>query len=200
MTVYHRFSVITSDTSQRYAEGIRVIPQVNKWGTHWNQLEIYNPDLFDEGSNCLYLDQDCIIIGNIDFFTKPYRGALAGLIDCDWIFHPQYNGQIMYNSGITRWYPNHATAWLYNFYNTDNGKRRGQPLVYRDQQFTQFEFKQHEWKLDYLQDIHPGKIMGYRNEWLKQPENRQDCAIITFAGHPKPHEITDTKLLEYWKL
>ena len=67
LTVPHRFNVITTDIHQRYHSGINVIKEKQHWLWHWMQLEIYNKELFSKDQQCLYLDQDCIIIGNHRF-------------------------------------------------------------------------------------------------------------------------------------
>lgn len=62
-------------------------------------------------------------------------------------------------------------------------------------------FHAHLWsEMDFLQQLYPGQVLSYKQDGLKGsrlPED-SDARIVSFHGHPKPHEIEDEWVHNHW--
>jgi hypothetical protein len=157
----------------------------------WAKLKIFDPKVFKDYDNVLYIDINQIIKGNIDeliLLDTPFA-ALQGVRPGRVLRDPSI--PIGINSGIMKWCTKYkATDKIWDEWNSA-------PFVtcHGDQQFTGDVMGG---DIELIQDLLPGQIASFKDEY--DPEREDDYRIVCFHGYPKPHEIPDFELVkEHWK-
>jgi len=142
-----------------------------KYPGWWGKLEQFGRD-----ERILLLDVDLIITGNIDFLFE-YEGPF-----CAW-HDPRDDGM---NGSVNSIGPGFGTAVREIF---DKAPDKYMHSYYSDQEFLRDHTQPDYWD--------KGLIQSYKFDHLDAGPG--DARIVVFHGHPKPHEIWDGWVKEYWQ-
>jgi hypothetical protein len=179
-TVPFRFTCFTERPDGLEAEGIEVRPLPYMLKGWWNKIPLFAPPQCIDDDQIVCLDLDIVITANIDWLLN-YRGKFAGL--GYWQYGPE---QKYYNGSIWSLRPGENTHVWENFneHGYDVMKR-----LYSDQEWLTEQITDGE----YLEELFPGQILGFRTHYMDRPENeryfRETASIYVFHGFPKPAEI-----------
>jgi lipopolysaccharide biosynthesis glycosyltransferase len=200
------FHVFTDDVTGLPQKPDWVIHHLPKWGlpqikAWWYKLEIFNPArALPKGRN-LYLDLDVIVTGDLrDMWTFAAHDFVI-CRDFNRTFIRDFN---QCNSSVMVW-SDDSLSWVYEDFLKNKDiimrKHRGDQ-DYINEKITQRSWLPDEWALSYRWEVwrgghKDGKTSQYH---LEEPVSviPEDCKMIVFHGQPKPHEITERKLIDLW--
>lgn len=141
----------------------------------YNKMYLFKPGVLS--GSCVFIDLDTVIVGNVDELFS-YEGDLCVLRD----FHFQRH----YGSGLMAFRAEALSAVWTEFV------ARGCPVVkHGDQRFLEKIFPD----ADFFQDRLPGQTVSYKVHCQKRGVPYY-ARVVCFHGTPRPHEISDPKLLK----
>jgi hypothetical protein len=188
VTIPYTFACLTDYTSG-FVKNVHTISRLEhdlpKW---WSKIELFKPNKFDT-EKIFYIDLDSIIVKNIDHILQ-YGGNFFGLRD----FYHQYglaSGVMCWqndNPRIFQLYENFMEAPTYHM----NNNRFG------DQEYINALLKEKE----YVQDLYPKEIVSYKKDCVDKYKNiniPETARIICFHGPPRPHQIRNERIQQYWR-
>jgi len=174
-----RFLCFTDDPSG-LSEGIEARPLPVPLKGWWNKLYLFKEGLFEDGTRLVFLDLDTLIMGNISDIVR-YKGEFALLRD---FYRP--NG---YGSGVMLWRAGFGhTIWQ----------------SYLDVGTPEIDGGDQAWiercrpKADILQDLFPGAFVSFKEKC--QITCPPDARIVCFHGLPRPHEVRNGWVEDFWKI
>lgn len=169
----------------------------------WYKMQMFNPA--HEIEHLLYFDLDVVITGNIDWITHLSSEHFWTIRDFRKIWRPSWQG---INSSVMSWrVPAFADLWQ-KFIQTDVDTVARQHAG--DQDFLTANIDAR--RLRFFDD---NTVQSWRWQVFDggiDPQTRQprrpgagtvinhSAQIIVFHGSPKPHEITDPTMLQYWNV
>lgn len=181
----HRFVCLT-DTPELFPGGTFVegVKLKHDWPGWWSKLELFRPDIFEDGDQVLYFDLDTIITRDISTFE--------GAIDCDLLMlRDFYRPTTHMGSGMMGWTAGQFTD-LYRtfrpgFFTT--GSPKG------DQQFIQSVIEPK--RVRYWQDEFPDKVVSYK---VHCPNGSlpPKAHVVCFHGKPRPTDVGDLWVKDHW--
>ncbi len=165
----HRF-VCLSDCK---IPGVNTVPLVNRWQGWWSKIE-----LFREFSECLYMDLDVVLTGDIShILAHPHVfTALSGFAG-----FPE-----RMNSSLMAWHGDFS--YIYSTFAARPQWHMQQNKTHRfwgDQGFIMRNLPP-DW--DRFQTMWPGQVVSFKlnlNKGDPQPDNR----LVVMHGHPKPWDM-----------
>lgn len=197
-----------------YTEDTRLVPapyikhSLIDWGiagpkkSWWYKLQIFNSDHYS--GPLLYFDLDTVITGNIDWIWRLNLNYFWTVRDFKYLWRVNYNGS---NSSVMWW---------------DTAKYEHIWKQVKKQKVTDF-FRKYHGDQDYITDTIPVSERRFLNtDWIKSwrwqcvdggfnfkrrtyispgtgTQIGYDTSILVFHGSPKPHEVTDTTIIQYWR-
>mgnify|MGYP005991706421 FL=1 len=182
-TLPFNFYCLTDRDHKAFTDNIKSIripdPQLQHW---WNKMHLYNPELGLEG-NCLYIDLDVVIVGNLDeFFTFGKDEDFCVIRDFG-------QPSTTINSSVLRFNQQHHNhIWKTYIERKDTfDKLHGDQNVITD---LMWEHKQKvyfpdEWTYSYKWPER-GKPKKYDKYKPDQHPLKTDSKICVFHGHPNP--------------
>lgn len=180
--------VIFTDRKDQLAElqdfgKVVLLPSFNFNKAWWNKLWLFSKESGLSGT-ILYLDLDVIILGSLDKFITDKKFKI--IHDFNRSNHPNWNKS---NSSIMSWkHEDHTHLWGKFYVNVPNYTSR----MHGDQDFIHLYEHDKEWYPD-------NWAISYRWEYLKgKLFDNKETSVLVLHGKPKPHELTDDKLLKIW--
>jgi len=180
-------------------------PWPGNWGARkswWYKLQLFNPEHFN--GPMLYLDLDTVIVGNLDWITRLPMKFLWAARDYRYLWRPSHRG---INSSVM-WWEVQRFDWVWNqFKKLDLAyTMRGYP---GDQDYLSAVIPENS-----IRHFLPLSVMSWRWQILDGGMNmrtRQYLApntgtridsrtsIMVFHGSPKPHEVFDPVIKNFWQ-
>jgi len=168
----------------------------------WYKLQLFNPE--HHHGNLLYLDLDVVILNNLDWVTSAPTNYFWTIRDFRYLQKPIHKTM---NSSLM-WFNVDRYSWIWqDFANSDVSKT----------------IRQYPGDQDYLQATIPSeqvrmfadnKLQSWRwqvadggyNFKTRQPlepgsgaKISPNASIIVFHGYPKPHQVTDPVIANFWQ-
>lgn len=180
-----RFVCMTDDPTG-IDESIEILPIPDDLETWWGKLYMFKRGLFPDGTRCVFMDLDTVIIGSITDILK-YDGKFAILRD---VYFPQ---QLM--SAIMLWEAGEYTAQIWDTWEAEGKPRdpRGDQWWINIMQGGRFAKN-----ADVLQDLYPGKIKSFKADCKPVPP--KGTSVVCFHGQPKPHNCGSDWIAAIWKI
>lgn len=171
----HDFVCLTDDPTRHPGIKCQWLPSREKDGLTgwWAKLYLFSPGRFQ--GRVLYLDLDCVITGSLDELSK-----------CKGIIHLKEWGwtKNCYGSGVMAWDGGeHPEIW-------DKYTSEAPHTFEGDQNYIQHVS---EWPALPV----PPTLCSYRYHAKKTPP--KGSVVCSMHGSPKPHEITDGWVPDFWR-
>jgi hypothetical protein len=182
--------VCLTDCSEGFNSNVhKIVPLEHGFEKWWSKIELFAPDRF-ENERVFYLDLDTIITSNINDIAM-YSGRFFGLRD--------FFNQMGLGSGLMAWANGDpVVGQIYEkFMESPEAHMRGHRMG--DQEFINNTLGNY---IEYAQDLYPNKIYSYKKDCLgpHQSINIPDTAsIVCFHGKPRPHQVKDPKITQYFQ-
>lgn len=149
------------------------------------KLFVYHPHVFNSGDRIFVIDLDTVIVGNLDDLLS-YDGKFAT--------RSTFVGPKMSGGDICGFKADGSLAWIWDMLVRDTdrleeftgGRER---FIYR---------KYFAEEMDYFQDLYPGQIVSYKRHVRRRGLSRK-ARIVSCHGKPRPHEIKESWVEEYWR-
>lgn len=184
ITYPYRFYCVT-DNHEGLVGNIKVVPvpESISFTGWWVKPYIFKTGLFKDGTN-LYLDLDLVIVNSLDKLIsyEPYKFVAAK--DYAYVKRPTHTNLA---SGIMRW-NNGTYNMIWTRLERDHSIIRNFP---GDQEYI---YHYHKKDITFYPDDY---IISYRWQYLENKKT-ENTSIIDFHGKPKPHEVDDLYIKEYW--
>jgi hypothetical protein len=166
----------------------------------WHKIQLFNPK-FHTGP-LLYFDLDTVITGNIDWIWRLSTDRFWAVKDFKFLFRPS---RICMNSSVMWFDP---SRWSHVYYEFDQATVRNRGRYHGDQdyinekippgQISYFDVERvKSWRWQVKDGGYDFKIRKYKMPGLGTILDNQTNVLI-FHGDPKPHEIQDPNVLQYW--
>lgn len=166
----------------------------------WYKIQLFNADYYS--GPMLYLDLDTVITGNLDWIWHLDLTKFWYVRDFQYLFRPYLN---TVNSSVmwfdTAKFSNVFTDFDHNVLYRTNGYKGDQDYIdravtlYQRQAFDTNRVKSWRWQVaDGGFDLTTAKP-------LSEPQPTvidSTTSLLIFHGNPKPHEIIDNNLRQYW--
>lgn len=180
-----KFVCITDDPAG-LDEGVEVLPLPADLETWWGKLYMFKRGLFPDGTRCLFMDLDTIIIGNLDAIAS-YQGQFATLRD---FLFPQQVGP-----AIIAWEAGDFAASIWDEWVACGKPKSGHGDLWWINNLDQGRFVK---EIDILQDLFPGKFVSYKAGCHPYPP--RGTAVVCFHGQPKPHNCGAAWVQDVWRI
>jgi uncharacterized Rossmann fold enzyme len=180
-----RFVCIT-DNPSGLDGGIEILPLppgLEKW---WGKLYMFKRGLFPDGTRCLFMDLDTLIIGNMQKLAD-YRGQFATLRD---FYYPQQVGP-----AIIAWEAGDFASSVWEEWEAQGRPRHPMGDLWWLNNLDQGRFAK---EIDILQDKLPGFFCSYKADCHPYPPN--GTAVVCFHGQPKPANCGEEWVASVWKV
>lgn len=183
LTLPHRFwCFYQKGLELELDEGIHAVPfDSPSWKGCFPKLKAFDPENGLSG-RVVVMDLDMVVTGSLDEMFS-YNGYL--MTRSTFVREQKSGGDIVF-----------FRAGMFPFWTTlvDNpesferkygGRER---FVYRD-----------AWKpyFDFVQDLYPGQLCSYKRH-VRRYGIPNNCRLISYHGRPRPHEIKNPLLAQYW--
>jgi hypothetical protein len=167
----------------------------------WYKMHLFNPA--HHAGPLLYFDLDCVIVRSIDWIVNQTTEKFWTLRDFKYLQAAALN---VMNSSVM-WWDTQKFEYAWQAFN-DQGVNQVVKRYLGDQDFLHntipiadrryFEDRQFQ---SYRWQVADGG-WDFRSRQARQPGTgsviSDDCAVIVFHGSPKPHEVSDPKILTLW--
>lgn len=197
-----------------YTEATRVVPDpyikhpLIEWGIKghkrgwWYKMQLFNPE--HHAGPLLYFDLDVVITGKLDWLADQSLRYFWGIRDFKYLQKPHYYS---INSSVM-WWDTRAFSYVWDDFKVKTladliRKYHGDQdyiteVILQEQRrcFNQEKIRSWRWEAvdgGYNFDRREFKTPG---TGTKIPPN---TSILVFHGDPKPHEIQDPVILQYWQ-
>lgn len=184
VSINYKFVCLTDDGTGLNENVHEVIPLIHDFPSWWSKIELFRPGIFDT-KRVFYLDLDTVIIDNIDEIVT-FDAEFAGLYD----FYNFYK----LGSGLMAWDTNSNSEIYTDFL------LKSSTIIKNYKEGDQQWINEKRQKIYFLQDNFPRQIVSFKKDCVKNGEVEipPSTKIICFHGEPRPHEITDSKIRQYW--
>jgi hypothetical protein len=198
-----------------YTEKNRVVPghmihhPLQEWSgirgpkrSWWYKLQLFD-NRYHSGP-LLYFDLDTVITGNIDWIWQLSTDKLWAVQDFKYLFRPT---RATINSSMMWFDPARFNHIYREFEPGDIAHRRSS--WHGDQDYIQEKIA-----IDQVSYFDQTRVKSWRWELLDGGYDFQhrkhrtpgtgttllpDTSVMIFHGHPKPHQVNDTTILQHWK-
>lgn len=168
--------------------GVDCVPLLHGWPRFWAKIELFRPAIFD-ADRVLYLDLDTIITGSLDDIAARPEPFL-GLMD---FYRKPPKCPARFASGLMLWTPGYRA--IYDGFRTAPNEIMN-ACRFGDQQWIERHIEPTFW-----QDVLPGQAVSYkvdiRDKGLTEPP--RDARAVCFHGRPRPFEVKDYWVCDYWQ-
>jgi len=162
----------------------------------WYKIEIFNQDALPSGNN-LYIDLDCVIVGDLREFWNFDHDILGICHD----FNRQFSRNInLSNSSVMTW-KDSSLDWLYQHYKKNQHSivkqfRGDQDLIHK--YVGNKRWFPRNWAMSWRWEIKGGGLEKPQGNYISQQSYvlPNDVKIIVCHGEPKPENINE--LQRYW--
>jgi len=197
-----------------YTEEDRAVPShmikhvLQDWGfgglkkSWWYKLQLFNTE--HHQGPLLYFDLDVVIANNIDWIWQLNQRPFWSIKDFKYLWKPSFTGS---NTSVMWW-------------DTMKYRHVWQTVVDQD---IDFFVRKYRGDQDYISDVIPvAQRRFFHTEWVKSWRWQcldggfdfarrkyltpgtgttidNDTSILIFHGHPKPHEIADSVIVNHWQ-
>lgn len=171
--LHDRFVCLTD----RELPGIECVPFERNWPGWWSKLELWRPGLFT--GQVAYFDLDTIIRRDIcDIFNT--RREFASLTN--------WSKPHRLASGVMTWQASDKLTPLYESFQLSRDAPRYSLSMERwgDQGWIQDTLPV---PFESLNELHPGRIVSYKNHVRAQGAVPSSASIVAFHGKPRPHQV-----------
>jgi hypothetical protein len=192
LNIPHRF-VCFSDRA-----GIAIHPDIemitlskDEIDLRWNltKMVVYKPDNGLTGRVLLF-DLDVVIVGCIDelaqydgeFITCKAAYVKSGIGGSLIGFEAGYGAEEL-------WKPLMGGKRGFHEAMTDGSERK----------YFDMRLRRHGHHIDFWQDLYPGQVLSYKVHCQKTNCAPDNVRVVRFHGHPRPHEVKDNWVMQYWK-
>lgn len=179
----HQFLCLTDlDQSHFEKDFVELVKLKHGWPGWWSKMELFRPDIFDDGDTVLYLDLDTVVVRDI--------GHLEGAIDCDLILlRDFYRPMTNMATGMMGWTAGQFTD-LYHFFERSRFKasdRFSSSMggFRSDQEFIQKVIEPK--RVRYWQDEFPDQVVSYKVHCERALPAQ--AHVVCFHGKPRPSEV-----------
>ncbi len=184
----HTFLCLTDlDPEMFNRDFIEIVKLRHDWPGWWSTVELFRPDIFEDGDQVLYFDLDTIITRDISAFD--------GAIDCDLLMlRDFYRPTTHMGSGMMGWTAGQFTDLYKLWRHTAN---RESPIWRRgDQAFIQKVTDPK--RIRYWQDEFPDKVVSYKIHCKDGLPPK--AHVVCFHGKPRPSDLVDPWIIDRWPL
>jgi hypothetical protein len=197
-----------------YTEHDRSVPPhmikhvLDDWGVSgpkkswWYKMQLFNPEHFS--GNMLYLDLDVVIIRELTWMTMLSTDYFWTIKDFRYL---QTTRSSTINSSAM-WFNVEKFSWVWNEFQKsnilENIKRFpgdqdflnhvldvNQRRFFEDRYFESYRWQCQDGGYDFQRRVHRRPGIGIRVG--------ADTSVIVFHGKPKPHQVSDVVINDYWK-
>ena len=184
----HIFLCLTDLDPKRFdRDFVELVKLKHDWPGWWSKLELFRPDIFDDGDQIIYLDLDTIITRDISH--------LEGAIDCDLLMlRDFYRPKTHMGSGMMGWTAGQfgeLYVLLESHPDFVGGSLRG------DQQFIQQVIDPK--RVRFWQDEFPDQIVSYKVH-VNRGVLPAKAHVVCFHGQPRPNQIVEGWIKDRWNL
>jgi len=173
-------------TDEKITEDIKTLKPTDNWGTWWQKINLFNPEIVPEGKT-LYFDIDSIITGNIDDLARMRTDMSLTIIEN---FSPR-KSECAHNSSIILWDSGDPRITkIYEEFKKDS--ERVMKELHGDQCVV--------WRIlrDDIANFPRELISSYKYHCRGKGLPKETRAVI-FHGKPDPDEVTDQWVKDHWK-
>jgi hypothetical protein len=201
--------------SDKVIENIECLPLIPGYHGWWNKLQIFNNESNDIefASRKIYFDLDIVITGNIDWLFD-YNGKLMGNENNGIVnkYEQHRKNQYMnsFMSAVMAWDSEYA-QFVWNVFLEHQKDILNH--VRGDGEFLDMLIKQNNLKVDFIQQLYPGKFRSYKYECYEAGKLIEGTTLVDFHGEPDPHQAFTTTVYpwgvayepqewvgDYWKI
>ncbi len=188
ISIPYRFLCI-SDKDIKGIETLLLNPQSNLGNLPKLSIFSYHKFL---NKQIFLIDLDIIILNNIDHILTYetdlcIRAEHFKKINNQWV--PDGD---LFLSNISNWS-------IVNDYINDNIKYIERVTKGRERYFYKKFYKLFWPKIEFFQEVFPDEIQSYKQNRIRENGLKENIKIVSFHGHPKPHEVYDKWIKNYWK-
>lgn len=189
LTVPYEFVCLTDCVEGFNTNVHRIIPLSHNFQSWWSKIELFAPDKFNT-ERVFFLDLDTIITSNINDIAT-YSGNFFGLRD--------FFNQMGLGSGLMAWRSSDPImSQIYEKFMESptahmNNHRMG------DQEFINNTLGNY---IEYVQDLYPNRIYSYKKDCVDAYKNikvPEEASIVCFHGKPRPHQVNDPEIVQYFQ-
>lgn len=168
----------------------------------WYKIQLFNSELFQ--GQLLYFDLDTVIVGNLDWITNLHTKFMWAPKDFRSLWRPTHTG---INSSIM-WFDTRAFNYIYKDFSVRNLEHTMRSF-HGDQDFISetvdsrlLRFFPPDAALSWRWQAKDGGI-NFKNRLYLAPDTgtrfTNATSILIFHGSPKPHEVTDPVITNFWQ-
>jgi hypothetical protein len=177
-------------------------PTIQSGKSWWYKMQLFNSE--HHAGPLLYFDLDTVIVGNIDWIWQLSFEYFWAIRDFKYLWRPNFTGV---NSSVMWW---DTTKYQYIWNNLLQQNLSNIMLKYRgDQDFISDTIAENQRRF-----FDPEQVKSWRWQCLdggydfhkkrywhpgKGTEYFEKTSILVFHGNPKPFEINDPIIDQYWK-
>lgn len=176
----NRFVCFTDDPKLNLPD-VEPVQLVHRWPGWWSKIEIFRTSIFEEGEPVLFFDLDTIIVGSLHDIADHGQ---------HWIILEDFYRAGRYGSGMMGWTAN-DNQHIYRDFARDPQKAMGHSPR-GDQDWIERVAPHAEW----WQTVIPNQIFSYKVHC--QNGLPDDARVVCFHGKPKPADVKDRWVLDYW--
>jgi hypothetical protein len=178
----YQFYCITEDD----VPGVITIPPEYDWGTWWQKMNMFNPDIMPPGPT-LYLDLDVVITGSLEPLIRSIAAQPLIMVEN---FSPN-KGHCAHNSSAMLFDPGDIRVErLYREFEAN--AVRAMDKLHGDQCAI--------WRIlrDDIANFERQYVVSYKYHCRGRglPKNAR---VVVFHGKPDPHEVPDPWVKQHWK-
>ena len=197
-----------------YTEHDRSVPPhmikhiLDDWGVSgpkkswWYKMQLFNPEHFK--GNLLYFDLDVVVIRDLTWLTELPTDYFWTIKD----FRYLQNHRISTINSSTMWFNVEKFSWIWDKFLLGNildtmkqypGDQDylnhvldvNQRRFFEDRYFESYRWQCQDGGYDFLRREHRFPKSGMRVN--------DDTSVVVFHGKPKPHEVSDSLVKDFWK-
>lgn len=197
-----------------YTEDSRTVPSpyikhtLIDWGisgpkkSWWYKLQIFNCNHYS--GPLLYFDLDTVITGNIDWIWRLNLNYFWTVRDFKYLWRVNYSGS---NSSVMWWntskydhiWKQVKTQKITDFFRKYHGD---QDYITAAIPLSERRFLNTDWVKSWRWQCLDGGFNFKRRTYITPGAGTcigHDTSILVFHGNPKPHEVSDITIVQYWK-
>jgi lipopolysaccharide biosynthesis glycosyltransferase len=167
----------------------------------WYKMQLFNREHF--AGNMLYLDLDVVLVRELDWVVNCHTDYFWALRDFRYL---QNRGAQTLNSSMM-WFNVDRFGWVWDDFqklNLETTVRRypgDQDYIVQAIDITKRRFFDDKYFESYRWQVMDGGY-NFQSRQHYAPNTgatiSPDTSVIVFHGHPKPHEVTDPKIVTLW--
>jgi hypothetical protein len=188
LTIPYEFVCLT-DCEEGFNNNVnRIVPLEFSFERWWSKMELFIPNKF-KTERIFYMDLDTIITDNIDDIAT-YSGNFFGLRD--------FYNQVGLGSGLMAWGNDNPTIFQIYEKFMENPESNIRNHRMGDQEFIDKVLGKY---MEYAQDLYPNRIYSYKKDCVDAYKNIKipdTASIVCFHGKPRPHQVKDPEITQYF--